>query len=80
MLEENASLDNSWNGAKSICLKKKNRKEKKSASPGSDLRGPTVLSGAEERGVDGPSLDRSYFARLQPISFLFFNPSSSHVC
>ena len=39
----------------------------------------TVLSGAEERGVDGPSLDRSYFSRLQPISFLFFNPSSSHV-
>ena len=31
----------------------------------------TVLSGAEERGVDGPSLDRSYFSRLQPISFLF---------
>ena len=30
-------------------------------------------------GVDGPSLDRSYFSRLQPISFLFFNPSSSHV-
>ena len=39
----------------------------------------TVLSGAEERGVDGPSLDRSYFSRLQPISFLFYNPSSSHV-
>ena len=39
----------------------------------------TVLSGAEERGVDGPSLDRSYFSRLQPISFLFSNPSSSHV-
>ena len=39
----------------------------------------TVLSGAEERGVEGPSLDRSYFSRLQPISFLFFNPSSSHV-
>ena len=38
----------------------------------------TVLSGAEERGVDGPSLDRSYFSRLQPISFLFFNPASSH--
>ena len=38
----------------------------------------TVLSGAEERGVDGPSLDRSYFSRLQPISFLFCNPSSSH--
>ena len=35
----------------------------------------TVLSGAEERGVEGPSLDRSYFSRLQPISFLFFNPS-----
>ena len=32
----------------------------------------TVLSGAEERGVDGPSLDRSYFSRLQPISFLIF--------
>ena len=39
----------------------------------------TVLSGAEERGVDGLSLDRSYFSQLQPISFLFFNPSSSHV-
>ena len=39
----------------------------------------TVLSGAEERGVDGPSLDRSYFSRLQPISFLFFHPSSSHI-
>ena len=39
----------------------------------------TVLSGAEERGVDGPSQHRSYFSRLQPISFLFFNPSSSHV-
>ena len=39
----------------------------------------TVLSGAEERGVHGPSLDRSYFSRLQPISFLFFNPPSSHV-
>ena len=39
----------------------------------------TVLSGAKERGVDVPSLDRSYFSRLQPISFLFFNPSSSHV-
>ena len=33
----------------------------------------TVLSGAEERGVDGPSLDRSYFSRLQPISFLIYN-------
>ena len=31
-----------------------------------------VLSGAEERGVDVPSLDRSYYSRLQPISFLFF--------
>ena len=39
----------------------------------------TVLSGAEERGVDGPSLDRSYFSRLQPISFLFSDPSSSHI-
>ena len=41
----------------------------------------TVLSGAEERGADGPSLDRyrSYFSRLQPISFLFYNPSSGHV-
>ena len=39
----------------------------------------TVLSGAEERGVNGPSLDRSYFSRLQPISFLFFDPSSSHI-
>ena len=39
----------------------------------------TVLSGAEERGVDGPCLDRSYFSRLQPISFLFFDPSSSHI-
>ena len=38
----------------------------------------TVLSGAEERGVDGPSLVRSYFSRLQPISFLFFDPSTSH--
>ena len=28
---------------------------------------------------DGPSLERSYFSRLQPISFLFFNPSASHV-
>ena len=37
----------------------------------------TVLSGAEEREVDGPSLDRSYFSRLQPISFLIYNPSSS---
>ena len=43
------------------------------------LSSSTVLSGAEERGVDGPSLDRSYFSRLQPISFLFFNPSASHV-
>ena len=43
------------------------------------MKSPTVLSGAEERGVDRPSLDRSYFSRLQPISFLFFNPSSSHV-
>ena len=44
----------------------------------------TVLSGAEERGGGGggghgPSLDRSYFSRLQPISFLFFDPSSSHI-
>ena len=39
----------------------------------------TVLSGAEERGVDGPSLVRSYFSRLQPISFLFFDPSTSHI-
>ena len=45
----------------------------------------TVLSGPEERrgggggGVDGPSLDRSYFSRLQPIPFLFFNPSSSPI-
>ena len=39
----------------------------------------TVVSGAEERGVNGPSLDRSYFSRLQPISFLFFDPSSSHI-
>ena len=41
----------------------------------------TVLSGAEALGpgVDGPSLDRSYFSRLQPISFLFFDPSSSHI-
>ena len=33
----------------------------------------------EERGVDRPiaSLDRSSFSRLQPTSFLFFNPSSS---
>ena len=30
-------------------------------------------------GVDGPSLDRSYFSCLQPISFLIFAPSSSHV-
>ena len=30
-------------------------------------------------GVDGPSLDPSYFSRLQPISFLFFDPSSSHI-
>ena len=33
----------------------------------------TVLAGAEERGVDGPSLDRSCYSRLQPISFLFFD-------
>ena len=33
----------------------------------------TVLSGAEERGVDGPSLDRSYFSRLQPISRSYFS-------
>ena len=26
---------------------------------------PTVLSGAEERGVDGPSLERAYFSRLR---------------
>ena len=39
----------------------------------------TVLSGAEERGVDRPSLDRSYFSRLQPISFFFSDPSSSHI-
>ena len=40
----------------------------------------TVLSGVEEReGVDCPSLVRSYFSRLQPISFLFFDPSSSHI-
>ena len=38
-----------------------------------------VLSGAKERGIDGPSLDRFYFSRLQPISFLFFDPSSSHM-
>ena len=31
------------------------------------------------RSMDGPSLDRSYFSRLQPISFLFFDPSLSHV-
>ena len=37
----------------------------------------TVLSGAEERGVDGPSLD--CFSRLQPISFIFFEPFSSHI-
>ena len=36
----------------------------------------TVLSGA--RGLDGRSLDCSYFSRLQPRSFLFFNQSSSH--
>ena len=41
---------------------------------------PTVLSGAEERGVDGSSLDRSYFSRVQPISFLFFDPSSRWAC
>ena len=40
---------------------------------------PTVLSGAEERGVDGPSLDGSYFSRPQPVSFLCFNLSSSHI-
>ena len=42
----------------------------------------TVLSGAEEReggGVDGPSLDISYFSWLQPISFLLFNPFLRHV-
>ena len=39
----------------------------------------TVLSGAEERGVDGPSLARSYFSQVQPISFLFSDPSSSHI-
>ena len=43
------------------------------------VRANTVLSGAEERGVDGPSLARSYFSRLQPISFLFSDPSSSHI-
>ena len=31
----------------------------------------TVLSGAEERGVNGPSLDRSYFSRLQPSRSYF---------
>ena len=35
--------------------------------------------GCRRTGVDGPSLDRSYFSRLQPISFLFFDPSSSHI-
>ena len=38
-----------------------------------------MLSGAEEWGVDGPSLDCSYFSRLQPISFLFFEPFSNHI-
>ena len=39
----------------------------------------TVLSGAKERGIDGPSLDRSYFSRLQPISFSFYEPFSNHI-
>ena len=47
----------------------------------------TILLCAKERGggggwgggVDGPSLDRSCFSRLQPISFLFFNPSSGYI-
>ena len=42
------------------------------ALPSPAAQPATVLSGAEERGVNGPSLDRSYFSRLQPISFLFF--------
>ena len=29
--------------------------------------------------IDGPSLDHSYFSRLQPISLLFLDPSSSHI-
>ena len=49
------------------------------STPLSTMSCTTVLSGAEERGVDGPRLDRSFFSRLQPISFLFYNPSSSHV-
>ena len=34
--------------------------------------------GCRRTGVDGPSLVRSYFSRLQPISLLFFDPSTSH--
>ena len=44
----------------------------------------TVLSGAEERGVDGPSLDRSYFSRLDPANlvliFRFVFESHSQAC
>ena len=35
--------------------------------------------GCRRTGLDGPSLDRSYFSRLQPILFLFSDPSSSHI-
>ena len=35
--------------------------------------------GCRRTGLDGPSLERFYFSPLQPISFLFFDPSSSHM-
>ena len=72
-------LTHSYSSVSSECDSEPEESSDKSRSP-EDESPHALLSGAEERGVGGPSLDRSYFSRLKPISFLFFNPaSSSHV-